>query len=239
MQFSSVLIKATLAKRYKRFFADAILNNGTTVTAHCPNTGSMKGLSEPGSTIWLSTSNNPKRKLKYTWELYQTESSGNLVGVNASRANTIVHEAIQLGIIPDLAGYGSVRREVLYGKQSRIDFLLEDQTIGKCFVEVKNVHFSPKTGLAKFPDSITIRGKKHLNELSNVKKTGARALTIYVIQREDCDRFSLACDIDPDYCEAFHTAKKAGVEFICYSCKVMVDSISLSKLVSFDVYNFS
>lgn len=239
MQFPSVLIKATLTKRYKRFFADAVLSDGTTVTAHCPNTGSMKGLSEPGSTIWLSSSKNPKRKLKYTWELYQNKSSGNLIGVNASRTNTIVHEAIQSGAIPELEGYDSVRKEVPYGEKSRIDFLLENKNIDKCFVEVKNVHFSPKPGLAKFPDSITARGRKHLIELSNVKKTGARALTIFVIQREDCDRFSLACNIDPDYCEAFHVAKKAGVEFICYSCKMLVDSISLSKLVSFDVYNLS
>ena len=169
----------------------------------------MLGFKEPGSTIWLSESQNPKRKLKYTWELYQDKHTNSLIGINTNMPNLLVEEAIKEVRIPELSGYDSYRREVRYGKQSRIDFLLEDREKVPCYLEIKNVHLSRKAGVAEFPDSVTKRGKQHLIELSDVIKTGKRALMMYVIQREDCEKLSLACDIDPEYCETFTFAKKA------------------------------
>ena len=231
MQFPSILVKARLLKRYKRFFVDAELNNGKIITAHCPNTGSMRGLTDPGSVIWVSKSDNPKRKLKYTWELIEDKLTKTLIGINTQSPNKIVYEALNNKLINKLKSYSEIKKEVKYGNNSRIDFLLNDINNNKCYLEVKNVHFSPKKGLAQFPDSVTTRGTKHLKELSNIAKSGTRAVMIYLVQRKDCSKFSIAYDIDPSYANYFDIAKKSGVEMLSYSCDINKKSISISKSI--------
>ncbi|MDH3739915.1 MAG: DNA/RNA nuclease SfsA [Alphaproteobacteria bacterium] len=234
MQFPDPLLRGTLIKRYKRFLADVTLagdgDADSVVTAHCPNPGSMMGLSSPGSEVWLSPARNPERKLRYTWELLRFDSR--LVGINTAHPNKLVEEAIADGVIAELSGYDSVRREVRYGKNSRIDLLLAGAGRPDCFVEIKNVHLKRDPpgdrGAAEFPDSVTKRGAKHLVELSDMVAAGNRAVMVYVVQREDCDYFTLADDIDPTYAETFAKARAAGVEAICYTCKITVDGIHLA-----------
>ncbi len=234
MLFPDPLLRGTLIKRYKRFLVDVTLDDGadpdSLVTAHCPNPGSMMGLSAPGSEVWLSPARNPERKLAYTWELLRFD--GRLVGINTAHPNNLVEEAVHNAEIPELGGYQSVRREVRYGKNSRIDLLLEGDGRPDCYVEVKNVHLKRDAtgdrGAAEFPDSVTKRGTKHLVELSDMVAAGNRAIMVYVVQREDCDRFTLADDIDPAYAEAFAAARSAGVEAICYTCKISLDGIHIA-----------
>lgn len=234
MQFPDPLLRGTLIQRYKRFLADVTLDDGGTVTAHCPNPGSMMGLAAPGSEVWLSPARNPERKLRYTWELIRFEDR--LVGINTGHPNKLVEEAIAGAAIPELGGYGNLRREVRYGENSRIDLLLEDGGRPDCYVEVKNVTLkrgpegagAEDGGAAEFPDSVTKRGAKHLKEMSNMVAAGNRSVMVYVVQREDCDHFRLADDIDPDYAEAFAAARSAGVEAICYRCKIAVDGIHIA-----------
>jgi len=223
--FPSPLIRGVLIRRYKRFLADVRLDDGTEVTAHVANSGAMLGLKDPGIPVWLSKSDNPKRKLAYTWEL--AEVNGGLVGINTSHPNPVVAEAIRDGLIPELAGYADLRREVPYGKNSRIDVLLTDPDRPRCLVEVKNVHLMRTPGLAEFPDAVTTRGAKHLREMSDAVAAGDRAVTVYLVQRTDCDRATLAADIDPGYAEAFHAARAAGVETLCYTCKLSLSGLSL------------
>ena len=234
MQFPDPLLRGTLIKRYKRFLADVTLdptggNEGAMVTAHCPNPGSMLGLQEAGSEVWLSPARNPDRKLRYTWELLRCDDR--LVGINTAHPNKLVEEAIQAGAIDELNGYPEMRREVRYGKNSRIDLLLSGGGRPDCYVEVKNVHLkrdpAGATGAAEFPDSVTKRGAKHLVELADIVAAGHRAVMVYVVQRQDCDHFKLAADIDPGYAEAFANARSAGVEAICYTCKISVDGIHI------------
>lgn len=231
MRFPDPLIRGTLIKRYKRFLADVELADGAAVTAHCPNPGAMTGLDAPGSEVWLSPARNPARKLRYTFELIRI--GGGLVGINTGHPNAIMAEAVAAGCIAALAGYDTVRREVRYGKNSRIDLLLEGPGRPTCYVEVKNVHLKrdskPVDGLAEFPDSVTARGLKHLVELSDMVAAGKRAVMAYVVQREDCGAFSLAGDIDPAYEAGFRAAREAGVEAICYSCKLSVEGIELDR----------
>ncbi|MBO9425062.1 DNA/RNA nuclease SfsA [Labrenzia sp. R4_1] len=224
MQFSVPLVSGRLVKRYKRFLADVVLDEtGEEVTAHCANPGSMLGLKEPGSRVWLSPSDNPKRKLKYSWEVI--EADGALVGINTAHPNKLVEEALAAGRIQGLAGFETLRREVKYGKNSRIDILLEQADGSKIYVEVKNVHLMREPGLAEFPDSVTARGAKHLVELGDMVAEGHRAAMVFLVQRPDCDRLSLASDIDPNYAEAFKTAKAAGVEAYAIGCDVRLDGI--------------
>jgi len=237
MKFQNSLIKGTLIKRYKRFLADVSLENGEEVTAHCANPGAMLGLKEPGSPVWLSPATNPKRKLKYSWELIETNdfNKKTLVGINTSLPNKLAEEAILDGTIKKLQGYETLTREVKYGQNSRIDILLgnpqaDDQ---KCYVEVKNVHLLRKNNLSEFPDSVTTRGAKHLKELSDMVNQGHRAVMLYLIQREDCECFSLANDIDKAYHEAFLKAIDAGVEAIAYKCKLTTTEIKVTKPVNF------
>jgi len=226
MKFPDPLIRGTLERRYKRFMADVTLENGDTVVAHCANSGSMLSVKEPGSEVWISPARNPDRKLKYTWELIRCGRS--LVGVNTAHPNALVADAIENGKISELTGADTVRREVKYGKNSRIDVLLE--TDGKLtYVEVKNVTLSREKGLAEFPDSVTARGAKHLQELSDMVAEGHRAVMMYLVQRQDCTSFSVAADIDPVYAEALKTAKAAGVEALCYSCKLSKTEIKIDK----------
>lgn len=219
MQFPEPLIRGTLIKRYKRFLSDHRLEDGSTVTAHCANPGAMLGLTEPGVETWLSPARNPKRKLRHTWELIRVAAGeSGLVGINTALPNSIVAEAIAAGRVSELGGYASIRREVKYGKNSRIDILLERDGAPPCYVEVKNVHLRRQANLAEFPDSITARGTKHLRELAAVAEAGGRAVMFYLAQRADCESFALAGDIDPDYAAAFEAARKSGVEAVCYDC---------------------
>lgn len=233
MQFPSPLICGTLVKRYKRFLADVELADGTSITATCPNTGSMKGLCDPGIAVWLSESDSPTRKYRHTWELVElsTGKSRTLVGINTGHPNKIVMEAIEADRIPELAGFATLRREVKYGQSSRIDLLLEDPAKGLAYVEVKNTHLLRRAGLAEFPDSVTERGVKHLEELTAMVQAGHRAVMLYVIQRNDAQRWSAAADIDPRYAAALKTARNGGVEAYAYRCKITTDNIRLETAV--------
>ncbi|BAQ17181.1 DNA/RNA nuclease SfsA [Methyloceanibacter caenitepidi] len=230
-RFPSELIEGRLIKRYKRFLSDVELPSGETVTAHCANPGSMLGLAEPGSRVWLSKSNNPKRKLAFSWELIEVDLGRGpaLVGINTSSPNGAVAAAIERGLIPELSGYASMRREVRYGTGSRIDVLLEDETRPPCYVEIKNVHLMREPGLAEFPDSVTARGAKHLGELSRVVAAGARAVMVYFVQRGDAEAFALANDIDPNYAAAFEAAMASGIEALAVASDVSLEGLGLPR----------
>jgi sugar fermentation stimulation protein A len=233
MKFPSPLLRGRLERRYKRFLADVTLDTGETVTATCPNTGSMMGLATPGAVVWLSESDSKTRKYRHTWEMVEAEAGKEptLVGINTHHPNRLVTEAITTGKIKDLNGFASLRREVKYGKSSRIDILLEDEKKGLAYVEIKNVHLLRKPGRAEFPDSPTARGVKHLQELASMVRSGHRAVMLYLIQRADVRNFSLAGDIDPAYAHAFEEANAAGVEAIAYRCRLNPQEISLDKAV--------
>jgi len=227
MRFSAPLVEGRLVRRYKRFMSDVELYTGEMVTAHCANPGSMLGLTTPGSRVWLSRSDNPKRKLAFSWELIEVDlgRGATLVGINTSSPNGAVASAIQNDLIPELTGYASLRREVRYGGNSRIDILLEDEARPPCYVEIKNVHLMREAGLAEFPDSVTVRGAKHLAALSQMAAASARAVMVYFVQRGDADAFALAEDIDPTYAAAFRAAAASGVEALA-----LVSSLSLEGL---------
>jgi len=233
MQFPEPLKTGRLIKRYKRFLADVKLDSGEEITAHCANPGSMMGLAEPGSKVWLLQNDNPKRKLKYSWELLEVDLGMGpiLVGINTSHPNALVAEAISSRTISELSGYPALRREVKYGVNSRIDILLENNDLSRCYVEIKNVHLMRKSGLAEFPDSVTSRGKKHLVELSNMVAEGHRAVMVYLVQRGDAEEFSLARDIDVAYGEAFDAATEAGVEALAYNCEITPQAINVSRRI--------
>lgn len=232
MKFSSPLVQGTLVKRYKRFLADVDLG-GDMLTAHCANPGAMLGLAEPGSRVWLSESDNPKRKLKFSWELVEVDlgAGPTLVGINTSHPNKLIEEAIVSGKINDLSDYSNLRREVKYGANSRIDILLENDDTTRCYVEVKNVHLMRKLGLAEFPDSVTARGAKHLHELANMTREGHRAVMVYLVQRGDAGQMALARDIDPGYARAFDAAREAGVEAVAYACTLSQECIEVSRAI--------
>lgn len=224
MRFDSELVPGKLIQRYKRFLADVEMADGRVVTAHCANPGSMMGVNDPGAKVWLSPSPNPKAKLPFRWEII--EVGGALVGINTSRPNRIVEEAIANGEIEELTGYGGIRREVKYGENSRIDLLLEEP--GTCYVEVKNVTLR-RAGRAEFPDAVTKRGAKHLRELMEVVKSGGRAVMFYLAQRDDCDEFGVADDIDPEYGRLLREAVEAGVEALAYACAVSPRAIEIRR----------
>ena len=227
MQFPSPLERGRLVSRYKRFFADVVLDDGREITAHCPNPGAMLGLNTPGLPAWISRSDSPTRKLAHTLEL--VEADGGLVGINTMHPNRIVAEALEAGLIPELAGYETVRREVKYGAASRVDFLLTDPARPPCWLEVKNVHLMRGGGLAEFPDCVAARSLRHLAELSREVADGARAIMLYVVQRTDCDRFDAASDLDPAYAQGLLVATQAGVEVLCYDCDISFDCIGLRR----------
>ncbi len=233
MRFQKPLLRGRLVKRYKRFLADVTLEDGTTITASCPNTGSMLGLVTPGMTVWLSESDSPTRKYRHTWELVEADMGKGpvLTGINTGHPNRLVAEAIDAGKIPELKGYDGLRREVKYGENSRIDILLEDAKKGTAYVEIKNVHLSRMNGHAEFPDSVTARGAKHLAELANMVRAGHRAVMLFLIQRADAKRFSLAADIDPNYASAFAAATEAGVEALAYKCRLSPEEIRVDRPV--------
>jgi sugar fermentation stimulation protein A len=232
MRFGGPLLRGTLLRRYKRFFADVLLDEGETVTAHCPNPGSMLSVNQPGSEVWLSRTNKTNRALAYSWELIRV---GNfLVGINTGRPNWLVAEALAQDRIPELSGYASVRREVRYGRNSRIDLLLESPGRPTCLVEVKNVTLKRGFGdrsRVEFPDSITLRGAKHLAELAKAAERGNRAVMLYIAQRPDADRLAFASDLDPKYARAARAAADAGVESLCYRCRVDVEEVRLEEVI--------
>jgi sugar fermentation stimulation protein A len=232
MRFAAPLVRATLIKRYKRFLADVRFDDGTEVTAHVANSGAMLGTAVPGMEVWLSPASNPERKLKWNWELVTVD--GHLVGVNTAHPNGIVAEAVAAGRIPELAGYETIRREVKYGVNSRIDLLLEAPGRPKCWVEVKNVHLK-RDDWAEFPDAVTTRGTKHLAELTDRVKAGERAVMVYLVQRADCRAFRPAADIDPTYAAALAQAVRDGVEAICYTCRLSPEDIELAAPMTMDL----
>ncbi|SDR37901.1 DNA/RNA nuclease SfsA [Pseudovibrio sp. Tun.PSC04-5.I4] len=224
MRFESQLLTGRLVKRYKRFLSDIILDgSGEEVIAHVANSGSMMGLKDEGLKVWVSPSNNPKRKLKYSWEML--EVGGAMVGINTSRPNKLVEEAIEAGRIPELTGYETLRREVKYGQNSRIDILLEGPNDQLTYVEVKNVTLARQQGIAEFPDAVTARGAKHLVELGDMVKEGHRSAMVFLIQRDDCDALTLARDIDPKYGKIFDEAIAAGVEVYAIGCRLTAEEI--------------
>jgi len=236
MKFHAPLIEGVLVSRYKRFFADIRLPSGEVVTAHCANSGSMLSVKEPGARVWLSPAANPERKLRYTWEII--EIHGGLVGINTGHPNALVAEAIAAGHIPALAGYQSLKREQKYGKNSRIDVLLESPGRPPCYVEVKNVTLKRGSGPdypAEFPDSVTARGAKHLIEMTDMVAGGARAVMVYLVQRGDCKRMGVAADLDPAYARGLQHAMAAGVEAVCYGCEVTPDGITIGKALEFSL----
>ena len=228
MRFPQPLIQGRLIQRYKRFLADVELDTGEIVTAHCANPGAMLGLKAPGARVWLSVSDSPTRKLKHSWEVVEADFGRGLeyVGINTAHPNAIVAQAIASGFFPEFAPWPRLRREVKYGRNSRVDILLERNDGPPCYVEVKNVHMMRQPGLAEFPDSVTARGAKHLDELADMVAGGARAVMVYLIQM-DADAFSLAADIDPAYARAFAKAHAAGVEAIAAVCKVDPEGIEI------------
>ncbi|MBL8629868.1 MAG: DNA/RNA nuclease SfsA [Rhodospirillaceae bacterium] len=236
MKFEKNLIEGVLMQRYKRFFADVKLNDGSIVTAHCANSGSMLSVKESGARVWLTPVDDPKRKLKFTWELI--EIGNGLVGINTGHPNRLVADAISAGQIAELTGYASLKREQKYGKNSRIDILLEDSAKPPCYVEIKNVTMKRKLGPeypAEFPDSVTERGTKHLHELADMVAAGARSVMFYLVQRTDSTHFKIATDIDPNYGKALEKALKSGVEAICYGCDVTPNGITIAKPLTMDL----
>jgi sugar fermentation stimulation protein A len=235
MRFPTPLTEAVLIQRYKRFLADVRLPNGDEITVHCPNPGAMLGLNQPGNRVWISDSGNPKRKLRHTLEIMEvpspTTNAAVLVGINTNLPNKLAEEAILAGQIETLTGYSNLRREVKYGENSRIDILLEEDGRPPCYVEIKNVHLVREAGLHEFPDCKTARGAKHLHEMANMVRAGARAVMLYVVQREDGDRLSFAEDLDPNYAEAFQDAAKAGVEAIAIRCDISTQDITARHII--------
>ncbi len=230
MIFPQPLVRGRLVQRYKRFFADVVLDDGTEVTAHCPNPGAMLGLNLPGMGVWLSRSDDPKRKLAHTLELVETGDG--LAGVNTMHPNRLVAEALEAGAIPEVAGYDSIRREVKYGAASRVDFLLEGAGRPPLWLEVKNCHLSRTPGLAEFPDCVAARSTRHLGELEAMVAAGDRAAVLFVVQRTDCQRFSAAADCDPAFAKALDRVRGNGVEMYVYACEMNREAIRLEKRIA-------
>ena len=226
------LIPGTLIKRYKRFLADVRLETGEIVTAHCPNTGSMKGCSEPVRTIYLSSHNNPKRKYRYTWELIAMPTS--LVGVNTLVPNRLVFKSIEQKLIPELDAYNAIRREVKIGEHSRIDLMLTDGSTKHCYIEIKNCTLVSE-GIAQFPDAVTSRGLKHIIELENLAEAGHRCMMFYFIQRMDAKVFRPADHIDPAYGRRLRRAVANGIEVLAYDVRIDLQGIELDKKIPFEL----
>lgn len=230
MEFARPLVRGQLVSRYKRFFADVMLDDGTPVTAHCPNPGAMLGLNIPGLPVWLSKSDDPKRKLAHTLEL--VEEGGGLVGVNTMHPNRLVAEALAADAIPEVVGYAVHRREVKYGAASRVDFLLEHDARPPCWLEIKNVHLMRSQGLAEFPDCVAARSTKHLGELEEMVRQGDRAVVLFVVQRTDCEAFAACAELDPAFAKALDRVAAAGVEVYAYACDISPERIALSRRIA-------
>jgi sugar fermentation stimulation protein A len=229
VNFPQPLVPGVLVSRYKRFFADVVLDDGREVTAHCPNPGAMLGLNTPGFPVWLSPAEGPKRKLAWTLEL--VEADGGLVGINTLHPNRLVAEALSQDVIAELTGYDQHRREVKMGAASRVDFVLEGADRQKCWLEVKNCHLRREGTLAEFPDCVAARSARHLRELTRRVREGDRAVQLFVIQRMDCDRFAACADLDPTYAAELAAAARAGVEVLCYGCDISTQAVRLSRRI--------
>ena len=229
MNFENKLISGLFIKRYKRFFVDVKIGKKV-VTAHCPNTGSMYGLLRKDNKVWLSKSDNPNRKLKYTLEIIEDNKSK--VGVNTHSTNKIVHYALQNNLIKKFKNLKKINSEVKFGSNTRFDFLVREKN-NEAFIEVKNVTLSRKKGLAEFPDSVTTRGLKHINELIKANKKKYKIYILYLVQRDDCKTFTIANDIDPNYAIAFRKAVKNKLKILCYDCKFSPKGIKLNNKIKF------
>ncbi|MBB6522976.1 DNA/RNA nuclease SfsA [Pseudoteredinibacter isoporae] len=229
MLFSPPLIQGQLIRRYKRFLADVIGPSGEELTIHCPNTGSMKHCMMEGRRVWYSTSDNPKRKYPHTWEISENEQ-GDLIGVNSAAANGLLEEALNAGMVQELAAYGEFRREVKLPGGKRLDFLLEGNPDDPrpCYLEVKSMTLMREPGLAEFPDAVTKRGREHVLELKGLVEGGARAILFFCVQHSAAKCFDVAADIDPDYAAALEEALQAGVELIAYKAVFSDNEIKLS-----------
>ena len=230
MKFKERLLQGTLIKRYKRFFVDINYNNKV-ITGHCPNTGSMMGLLDEGNKVWFSRSDNPSRKLKYTLQII--EANKKKIGINTMLTNKIVHEALNKKKIKKLNKFNNIKSEVKFSENTRFDFFLSNEK-EKCFLEVKNVTLVRNKNIAEFPDAVTSRGAKHLNELIKAKKKGYQAYMLYLIQIEGCDSFKIANDIDHEYKIMFDKALKNRVKILCYDCKLNNEEIKLSKQIKYE-----
>jgi len=230
MKFNKKLLQGTLIKRYKRFFADIKYKNKV-IVAHCPNSGSMMGLLNKGNNVWFSESDNPKRKLKYTLEI--VEINKKLIGINTLKTNKLVLEALYKKKIKKLIKYNMIKTEVKFSNDTRFDFLISNNK-EKCFLEVKNVTLVRKKNIAEFPDSITSRGTKHLKQLIKAKKKGYESYILYLVQREDCQSFKIAKDIDQEYKITFDKALKNGVKILCYNCKLTNEEIKLNTQINYE-----
>ena len=226
MRFQTPLVPGRLIKRYKRFLADVILDDGRQVTAHCANPGAMIGLKEPGLRVWLEPNDDPKKKLKFGWRLIEHES-GHFTGVDTSLANKVIKEALLARRVPGLEAFDTCRPEVRYGTKSRVDFLLSSAGQPDIYIEVKSVTLQRQAGLAEFPDSVTARGTKHLGELQQMVETGQRAVMLYLVQRTDCTHFDVAQDIDTAYAAAYQKARDKGVEVRCFAAQISPEHIDL------------
>ncbi|MCD6376418.1 MAG: DNA/RNA nuclease SfsA [Caldisericaceae bacterium] len=232
MKFTQPLLPGKLIRRYKRFLADIELDDGRQVTAHCPNSGSMKTCDSPGWEVRLSQSDNPKRKLKYTWEMVHNGRCW--IGINTILANKIAVEGVTNGAITELQGYEQLRTEVKYGQNSRVDLWLANDG-QQCFVEVKNVTLVEEDGVYYFPDAVTTRGLKHLHELIQMLKEGHRAVMLFLIQRSDGTIFRPADHIDAEYGRMLRVAFEQGVEILPYLAQVSPEEIKVSKKIDFDL----
>ena len=231
MNFKNILISGVLIKRYKRFFADVKIKDNV-VTAHCPNTGSMMGLLRSGNRVWLSKTDNPKRKLKYTLQIIETDTSK--VGVNTLLTNKIIFDALQDKAIKEFKNIRNIYREVKFGKNTRFDFLVLEEN-KRSFIEVKNVTLSRKKGIAEFPDAITARGLKHINELMKAGNQDYNTYLLFLIQRNDCKRFEIAKDIDLAYYKLLKKAVKKKLKILCYDCKFLTKGIKLNRKIKFNI----
>lgn len=233
MRYPVPLLEGRLLRRYKRFLADIELPGGEVVISHCPNPGSMKTCAPDGAPVWLSRSDDPRRKLAYTWEI--VEAFGSMVCVHTGRANDLVAEALEAGALAELDGYDRVRREVRCSDRSRIDFVLEREGGEACYVEVKNVTLSAGGGVSAFPDAVTKRGTKHLEELMTLAAAGHRAVLLFCASRHDTERVRPAGDIDPVYAETLRRAARSGVEVLAYRCDVSPTEVVVRQRVPVDL----
>jgi len=231
MQFKTNLIKGKLLKRYKRFLADIILEDGTEVVSHCPNPGSMMGLATAGTTVWLEPNNDPKKKLKYGWRL--VEYKNQMICIDTSIANIVIKEALEKKEIPELS-YQGFKPEVKYSDNSRIDFLLTSPS-QQTYLEIKSVTLMREKGLAEFPDSITKRGIKHLEDLSKMVTSGHKAVLLFLCMRNDVDRVRIAADLDSIYSASIKAALKSGVQLICYDTQVTRFGVRLGKPIVVEI----
>jgi sugar fermentation stimulation protein A len=232
------LVRGRLVQRYKRFFADVVLDDGRAITAHCPNPGAMLGVNLPGQGAWVSWSDDPKRKLPWTLQLVEAGGGPQgsvLVGVNTMLPNRLVAEALAADAIPELSGYATVRPEVKYAQASRVDFLLTHPDRPPCWLEVKNVHLSRTPGLAEFPDCVAARSTRHLGDLAAQVVAGDRAVALFVVQRTDCDSFKACADLDPAFARGLTQAAEAGVEVLVYACDVTMEGVRIARRIALDL----